>query len=440
MKINYFLLWFWLLVLSNGLQAQSTYLVKPDGTGDFPTIQEAIDAAEDDDTIDLADGTFQGDGNFNIRLGGKAITVKSHSGNIDDCIINPGIKPGESRRGFLIEDYETAETIIRDLTIFQAGALAPCPFCSGAGIFIDNNSSPTIINVSIEECVANFGGAIACENYSSPLIKNCRFINNLASSGGGFESDNKGNAIFEYCLFYNNSSNQGSAIMIEDSEVKFNNCTFVDNTGYGTVFCLWYRDISVPIGLELDNCIIGYNNSTNGVIRLMDCDPAVVDITYTDISNNLGGDWTTEIIGQLGQNGNISEDPVFVNYQQLACNLMESSPCIDAGDPLSPIDPDGTTCDMGAFYFDQTATSIFNQIGEPKPLVFPNPATDELRIRNIPGNATIYIYNQSGRLMLEQNSITTELVLDISSFNTGTYFVKVISNTQTYTLKVNVIK
>jgi len=29
------------------------------------------------------------------------------------------------------------------------------------------------------------------------------------------------------------------------------------------------------------------------------------------------------------------------------------SPCIDAGDPTSPLDPDGTIADMGAFYYAQ---------------------------------------------------------------------------------------
>ena len=41
----------------------TTYLVNPEGTGDFPTIQAAIDAVVDGDIIELNDGTFTGDGN-----------------------------------------------------------------------------------------------------------------------------------------------------------------------------------------------------------------------------------------------------------------------------------------------------------------------------------------------------------------------------------------
>jgi pectin methylesterase-like acyl-CoA thioesterase len=54
----------------------SVYVVRPDGSGDFPTIQAAIDAAIDGDTVELADGTFRGDGNRDPDYLGKAITVR----------------------------------------------------------------------------------------------------------------------------------------------------------------------------------------------------------------------------------------------------------------------------------------------------------------------------------------------------------------------------
>ena len=38
--------------------------------------------------------------------------------------------------------------------------------------------------------------------------------------------------------------------------------------------------------------------------------------------------------------------------------LQPNSPCIDAGDPNSELDPDGTRADMGAFYYDQIENPI----------------------------------------------------------------------------------
>ncbi|MCK4414565.1 MAG: hypothetical protein KAY32_13585 [Candidatus Eisenbacteria sp.] len=57
---------FLLLAASACAAGAETYLVLPDGTGDFPTIQAAIDAALDGDEILLADGTFTGDGNRDL--------------------------------------------------------------------------------------------------------------------------------------------------------------------------------------------------------------------------------------------------------------------------------------------------------------------------------------------------------------------------------------
>ncbi len=54
-----------------------------------------------------------------------------------------------------------------------------------------------------------------------------------------------------------------------------------------------------------------------------------------------------------GSDGNIDLDPIFSDAPNGVLTLRETSPCIDAGDPASPFDPDATIADMGAFFFDQ---------------------------------------------------------------------------------------
>ena len=61
------------------------------------------------------------------------------------------------------------------------------------------------------------------------------------------------------------------------------------------------------------------------------------NITYNNLENGFAGE------------GNISEDPQ-LNEDY---TLKASSPCIDAGDPNSELDPDGTRADMGALYYNQ---------------------------------------------------------------------------------------
>jgi len=69
--------------------------------------------------------------------------------------------------------------------------------------------------------------------------------------------------------------------------------------------------------------------------------------SYSDVSPLLAG------------MGNIAADPVFWDRDNDDFHLMAISPCIDAGHPSTPLDPDSTTADMGALFFDQSTGAMF---------------------------------------------------------------------------------
>ena len=96
------------LLFSPALAA--TYLVHPDGTGDFPTIQDAIAAAASGDVIELGDGVFVGAGNRDVSFQGKALTVRSQSGDPSVCVLDCQGAPVDLHRGF---SFESARSLSR---------------------------------------------------------------------------------------------------------------------------------------------------------------------------------------------------------------------------------------------------------------------------------------------------------------------------------------
>ena len=98
----------------------ATRIVRPDGSGDYPTIQAAINAASHGDTIELTGGTFLGEGNRDINFNGRSITVRSRSGDPQACIIDCQGTVEETHRGFVFSSGEGPASVVRDLTITGA--------------------------------------------------------------------------------------------------------------------------------------------------------------------------------------------------------------------------------------------------------------------------------------------------------------------------------
>src|SRR5512139_3387233 len=99
----------------------TTLLVRPDGTGDYPTIQAAIDAAAEGDTVALADGIFTGTGNKDLDYHGKAITVCSQSGEAEACVIDCA----GSGRGVNFHSAEGPTSVLAGIAVRRGSWAAP---------------------------------------------------------------------------------------------------------------------------------------------------------------------------------------------------------------------------------------------------------------------------------------------------------------------------
>jgi len=135
-----------------------------------------------------------------------------------------------------------------------------------------------------------------------------------------------------------------------------------------------------------------------------------VTIAYNDFHNSAGNFYGSGIppgVGTLvmfNNNGdlcdeyyNIQQEPYFVNpfYPDFDFSLQAISPCIDAGDPGLPFDPDSTICDMGAIFYPQVAAPQIEP--EPDSLFFSQVTIGESEDLNLTisnaGSADLIISN-----------------------------------------------
>jgi hypothetical protein len=128
----------------------TTYCVNPEGTGAFATIQEAVNASVDGDSILLADGIYRDIHYQGILYWGKAITIRSESGDPERCIIDA---EGRSGSGFLFCFDETPGSVLEYVSVINGYSWTGM----GGGILIDN-ASPTIRGCILRDNLATIGG------------------------------------------------------------------------------------------------------------------------------------------------------------------------------------------------------------------------------------------------------------------------------------------
>jgi hypothetical protein len=115
--------------------AAAEFSVRPDGLGDYPTIQAAVDDAAPLDVIVLEDGVFTGAGNRDVRFDGKDIVVRSRNGAAA-CVLDTQGSSADPHRAFRLDAGETAASRIEGLTITGGFVKGDFPENSGGGILV----------------------------------------------------------------------------------------------------------------------------------------------------------------------------------------------------------------------------------------------------------------------------------------------------------------
>ena len=214
MKFNkYYFLFVFVSVCS--LLNAFTWHIKLDGTGDFTTIQEGIDASTDDDIILVYPGTYFENLNFN----GRNIVLASLeliTGNeqfISSTIID-GQRLGSCIR---IHNGET-DARIQGFTI-QNGFGTPFWSEDGGGILVHDYSTAYITNCIITNNLATLGGGIYAR-HGFLHVSGVNIIENYSGLGGGLYIVDDSTIDFDVenlCNIYGNYAATGTDIHTQDS-------------------------------------------------------------------------------------------------------------------------------------------------------------------------------------------------------------------------------
>lgn len=248
---------------------------------------------------------------------------------------------------------------------------------SGAGIIANNTDLSitdtiilhTALGIESNDSNLNFSNSSIIQATDGIIINNTTntFTNQLDNIQIAL-TENDGILATNANLNINNSifrNNINNALSLNSSTTTLNHSLFIDNN---TAIELNNTLDNTPQTI-INNITLAQNDS--GIVRLnnnpatntVDIDNAILrgpNLINTGSSPALFTIDHSNIEDGFSGTNNIDQDPLFTDPANNLFTLQENSPAIDAGDPLAPLDPDNTTTDQGALFFNQSTVNQNN--------------------------------------------------------------------------------
>ncbi len=449
---------FTILILTS---AKADVLIVPD---EYPTVQSAVEAAQEGDTVMLQPGRYY----ENVTIDNKGITLTSYYEMLDDKSIRDRtiIDGMQSGLPLLIKDVDS-EVVMKGLIITNglsqiAGGIKSyyskvifedilvinnsttnVMWCGGGGIYA-GASDIVLRNSEIRNNSAyDFGGGINIRINSTARLENVRVQNNEVSGGahskgGGIHIDESSGIIISNCEITGNNAYKwggglafgaGAGVTILNTTIAYNSA---NNGGGGMYFN--YDNISVKVGN-----VISYNNTPQEIFFDDICFNDTITLFYSDIAGGEQGIYNSGFNEVQWMEGNITAYPQFVDPGNGDYSLFETSPCIDAGaalfvyngDTLINLGPDeyiGFAPDMGCHEYDPSVgMDDFPDRSEKGIFIYPNPACNRINldIENTDFPLEMKILAHDGKVVLRQILTSERAWVDVSRLEAGLYLISI---------------
>ena len=414
--------------------------------GDYPTIQQGIDACSDGDTVLVQPGTYVENINFNghnIVLGSMFLTTG------DNSYISTTVIDGNGSGSVVtFENGEDNAVVITGFTIQNGFSM------EGGGIYC-LSSDPTIrYNIISGNSSESDGGGIYCDDSDPVIFRNTISGNsNYEGTGGGIYCRNNSSPnIYGNTVTGNSTTTYGGGIFCSESSPGMTNNTISMNSAGvsgGGIYC---ELVSNPV---ITNTIF-WADSASYESEIDFDDSSSPYFTYCDIQGGWGGE------------GNIDTDPLFrdpengdFHLMADSCGDVYNSPCIDTGDPAifdSMLGCDWglglLRSDMGVYGGAQIPTDVDEEQTPEIPMQFllsqnyPNPFNASTVIRySLPqaSDVKIAIYDILGRkvetlVQEDQPAGYHHVTWDASNQSSGLYFYRIQAGEYAETRKMVLLK
>lgn len=319
--------------------------------GDFSSIQDAVDAAADGDSITICAGEYK----EVVSLAGVSVSLIGAGAGTTT------IHADGDGTALSVTNGQGAETTISGLTLRQGDAFTNGGY--GGGLLV-SASSPTLSDITVSEANATNGGGVALLD-SDSIIDGMHVVGAAAESEGGGIYIDGGSPRLVHVVVEDNYARGAAGLYATGSATRLSNSVFFNNQsaeGSGAINMPSGQSVTITnvvaalntTGNDKGSCAIDvgsgstmYNSAAYGNEGTGLCSEgsAAYNLGYA----NHEGDFMVGGVSDPGE-GDLTDDPQFVDPNLGDFTIRTASPMIDAGNPDAAYnDTDGSRADMGVY-------------------------------------------------------------------------------------------